>query len=482
MSCVNVALILDDSYVIGRTQTDSKGQFKFNTLENGNYVLRFSFPGYSDTSVSIIDLTRNYEVKDVRMNIISYQLEEVAVSAKTVNQDVDRMIFFPSQKMRESSQDALDIIRLLNMPGIKFDIVNHSFSSLNNGTVQIRIDGVISSQKDMIALQPQDIARIEYINNPGIIYGEGLSAVILVKTRNNFVGIQSGVRIAHSLTTPLGNGYTYINLVKPFDRFSFKFAGNYKLVNGNYALQTKNFNYPSNILHLENKGEAYQNQDYSPMAQLDYTHSFAEKNFLNISLKYSSNLSNPTDILSNAFTDGEHFYSEQTKTKDKVHNTSLDIYYSKSLVSGSQIDVNITGTYINTDYSDIYSKKYMSDNYSDYNYNYLADGKHSSVIGEFKYDMPIFTDYHLTFGTRNTYSVTQNNYTVKRQITPSEMNIFSTYNYVELSGNIARLNYSVGGGLSYTNRKDDLNGRHYLFFRPKLLLQIPFSKQWSSTI
>ena len=269
LSHVDVTLISDDNYVIGRTQTDLKGQFKFDAVESGDYTLKFSFLGYSDTSVSIVGLNGNYEAKDVGMNVITYQLDGVTVNAQTANQGVDRMTFFPSQIMRESSQDALDVIRLLNMPGIKFDIVNHSFSSLNNGTVQIRIDGVISSQRDLIALQPQDIARIEYVNNPGIIYGEGLSAVILVSTRNNFGGVQSGVRVSQALTTPLGNGYAYINLVKPFDRFSFKLSGNYNKANGNYVSSIKDLNYPSGILHLENHGDTYRKRDYSPMAQFD---------------------------------------------------------------------------------------------------------------------------------------------------------------------------------------------------------------------
>lgn len=478
LSYVSVTLS-KDSCIIGQTQTDTKGLFIFNNLESGDYTLKFSFLGYIDTSVSIMGLSGNYEAKDVGMDPASYQLEEVAVNAQMTNQGVDRMTYFPTQRVREASQDALDVIRLLNMPGIKFDIVNHSFSSLNNGSIQIRIDGVISTQKDLIALQPQDIARIEYVNNPGIMYGEGLSAVILVKTHNNFIGIQNGVRISHALTTPLGKGYAYINLVKPSDRFSFKLSGNYNQADGNYTLGTKDLNYPQSILHLENHGENYRNRKYSPSAQFDYTHSFTELNFLNISLKYSSSTNNPTEIRSNILTDGKQFYTEQTSTKDVEHNTSLDIYYSNTFANGSKIDANITGTYIGTDYSDFYSKKYLTDGYSDYNYSYLADGRHGSIIGELKYNMPIFKKHHLTFGTRNSYSVTHNDYIVESLTTPSYMNVFSTYDYAEFSGNIAKLNYSIGGGLSYTHRKDNSQNRHYLFFRPKLSLQIPFSKQWS---
>ena len=95
---VNVALISADDYVIGQTLTDSKGKFKFNALESGNYRLKFSFFGYSDTYVSINGLDGNYEVKDIEMNMISYQLEGVTVNAEIMNLGADRMTFSPPRQ------------------------------------------------------------------------------------------------------------------------------------------------------------------------------------------------------------------------------------------------------------------------------------------------------------------------------------------------------------------------------------------------
>lgn len=43
MSSVSITLISDNSYVIGRAQTDSKEEFKFDALEEGNYTLKFNF-------------------------------------------------------------------------------------------------------------------------------------------------------------------------------------------------------------------------------------------------------------------------------------------------------------------------------------------------------------------------------------------------------------------------------------------------------
>ena len=45
LSHVDVTLISDDNYVIGRTQTDLKGQFKFDAVESGDYTLKFRFLG-----------------------------------------------------------------------------------------------------------------------------------------------------------------------------------------------------------------------------------------------------------------------------------------------------------------------------------------------------------------------------------------------------------------------------------------------------
>lgn len=77
------------------------------------------------------------------------------------------------------------------------------------------------------------------------------------------------------------------------------------------------------------------------------------------------------------------------------------------------------------------------------------------VIGELKYNMPICKISNLTFGSRNSYSSTHNDYTVETQTTPSNMDIFSTYNYAEFSGSIAKLNFSIGGGLLYITRQEN---------------------------
>lgn len=473
---VSITLVSKDSSVVAHVMTDDKGRFCFDNLRTNDYSIRFSVLGYFDTTFSILGLSDNYECKNVYMTSKLYQLNEITVSAQATRLGVDRITFFPSQEIRKVSQDALDVIRLLNMPDLKFDIVNHSFSSLKNGVIQIRIDGVISTQKDLIAIQPQDIARVEYVNNPNIIYGDGITAVILIKTRRTFIGIQSGARISQALTTLLGDGYVYLNLHKPNKRIAFKISENYNYANGIFDEIIKDFHYPDNILHLEGHGANWRERQFSPSGQLDYTRYFEDESFLNISLRHTFVSDNPTDMVSTAFTNTEPFFTEHTRKKDNIHSTSIDIYYSRIFKNTNQLDANITGTYIGTDFSQAYSKEYVHANYDDYEYTYFANGRHGSIIGELKYNMPIFSKYQLTFGTHNCYSLTRNKYLVESNTTPSHMDVFSTYNYIEFSGSIAKLKYSIGGGFSYNDRKNDSQRNSYVFFRPKLSLQMSLSE------
>ena len=365
---VSITLVSKDSSVVAHVMTDDKGRFCFDNLRTNDYSIRFSVLGYFDTTFSILGLSDNYECKNVYMTSKLYQLNEITVSAQATRLGVDRITFFPSQEIRKVSQDALDVIRLLNMPDLKFDIVNHSFSSLKNGVIQIRIDGVISTQKDLIAIQPQDIARVEYVNNPNIIYGDGITAV-------------------H----------------KPNKRIAFKISENYNYANGIFDEIIKDFHYPDNILHLEGHGANWRERQFSPSGQLDYTRYFEDESFLNISLRHTFVSDNPTDMVSTAFTNTEPFFTEHTRKKDNIHSTSIDIYYSRIFKNTNQLDANITGTYIGTDFSQAYSKEYVHANYDDYEYTYFANGRHGSIIGELKYNMPIFSKYQLTFGTHNCY-------------------------------------------------------------------------------
>lgn len=472
----NITLLsVNDSSVIVNGVTNTGGYFAI-PCDLSKVIVRVSYVGYK----TIERVCSNPTIGTLRLTPSQIILKGVTVQGKTMKQGADRFTYYPSQDIRDKSQDAIDVMRLLNMPNLRFDLVNHSFSSLNNGNIQIRIDGVISTQQDLIAVQPQNIAHIEYINNPGVAYGDNVAAVILVKTRKNFTGIQGGARISQAVTTVNGNGYAYLNMTKAKDRYAIFLSESNSYSKGSYDETFKMLHYPDHTLQFDSKGEPCRQHWLSPLAQFDYTHSFADENFLNVKAKYNFSHSKPSDKDAFALNNGKDFYSEKTRMKDDVHNTSLDIYYTRTSPKGKLFVADLTTTYIATDYGQSYSKKYLMEGYSDYSNSYTADGHHGSVIGEVKYSLPVFCNKHrVTIGTRDNYSITRNDYYVDNIKNPSHLDVFSTYDYAEMTGNIGHLDYTIGGGIAYYAMRNDNVNRHYTFFRPNLSLYLPFAKVWS---
>ena len=478
MPGVNIRLCQKDS-LVSVIHTDKKGEFCFRHLRSGDYLLEFSSLGFNNLQSAVIGLSKDYKLNDVLMEPASYQLDEVVVAAENVRQGVDRLTFFPNEKIRQSSQDALDVMRLLNLPDLKFDIVNHSFMSLKNGSVQIRINGVIASQTDLIAIQPQDIANIEYITNPGVIYGDGVAAVVLIKTRKNMSNWQIGGRVSQSLSALIGSQYAYFNLNFSHDHFSLKLSDSYNYANGIYSYIDKQLHYPTRLLAFKSIGSSSKQRLLNPALQFDFTHSFKENSFLSIKTFFDLNRSYPATAVSTSSIAGQSFYDDYSSKKDKVRNAALDVYFSNSFSNGSEIVADLRATYIHTDYQQKYYKKYNQSGYNNYESTYFATGQHRSLIGEIKYQLPLSKQCSLVIGSRNEFSSTRNDYTIDHLGNPSSLDFFNTYNYSEFSGRLRNFSYTIGAGFAFYKLKNDNLHRHYTYFRPKLSLRYAFSKEWS---
>lgn len=70
-----------------------------------------------------------------------------------------------------------------------------------NGNVQLRINGVLASSLEVAALSPEDIKRVEYHDNPGLRYGEGIDIVLDYITIKRTSGGNLGVDLSHQLNT-----------------------------------------------------------------------------------------------------------------------------------------------------------------------------------------------------------------------------------------------------------------------------------------
>lgn len=114
-------------------------------------------------------------------------LGEITVKGMRVIKKVDRQLIIPTKEMVKASSNGFELLNLMTLDGIRVDPVMQTVSSMEGGSVQVRINDIVASTQDIMALRPDEVVRVEYIDNPGIRYSDsGLKAVInyVVKRRS----------------------------------------------------------------------------------------------------------------------------------------------------------------------------------------------------------------------------------------------------------------------------------------------------------
>ena len=144
-------------------------------------------------------------------------LDEVTVNGARTIQKVDGQWIYPTKQQIESSANGYSLLAKLTLPHIRVDEAMNSITALTNlGTVQVRINDIIASREDLQTLDMQGIDHIEFIDNPGVRYGErqrvgelgsgmGVAYIINIKVKKPVNGYVVGTQLTNSLTTVNGN-------------------------------------------------------------------------------------------------------------------------------------------------------------------------------------------------------------------------------------------------------------------------------------
>ena len=131
-------------------------------------------------------------------------LDEVVVSAPKVLHKSDMDLYIPSPNAKAMSKNGIQLLQNLKIPTLTINEVLGSVSSLGNA-VEIRINGRVASVEQMKTLAPEDIKRVEWIENPGLKY-KGANAVINLIVRNPGLGGSFMAQAMPALNVPWGQG------------------------------------------------------------------------------------------------------------------------------------------------------------------------------------------------------------------------------------------------------------------------------------
>ena len=416
-------------------------------------------------------------------------LGEVTVNGMRTIQKVDRTLFLPTKKMARSSANGYDLLKLMMLPGIQVDPVQQKITSLRGGGVQIRINDVKAGTQDILSLQPDEVIRVEYIDNPGVRYSDtSLDAVINYVVRRRYSGYVGGVQTQQAFTTGFNNSYAYFKFNHKKSEFSFNYSFNYRDYDKRRYDETADYYFPDGTTrHREYRGYNSPFMYNTHNFQLGYN--LAEPDKYTFNARFNLNIGNNPyrGVNQLAVETGQPDLYQYNKASSSSYSPALDLYFSANLPHKQSIAANVVGTYIHTDY-DYLMRQYLFDQspsqsmqtapVNDYSYSTL--GKKYSLIAEAIYSKG-FKKATLSAGGEFSISRTDNDYTGAVN-TDALLNSNNLYLFTQLQGKLAWLNYTVGVGANRASIHQGDIGFEKWTFRPRLSFQTSAIKNVSLSL
>lgn len=391
----------------------------------------------------------------------SITLDEVTVRASKVVNKPDGMVIYPTDSQRQASTNGYSFLEKLTLPNLRVDNINHTISAIDNrGGVQLRINGIIVDKPEMTALDPKDILRIDFIDKPGVRYGESLAYVINIMTRRNDSGYSIGTDITSAITTIQGDGMVYGKWNKGKSEWSVSYDINGGKSKGSNILQNANYTLTDGSIYTIERNDVETLRKYiSHNAKLTYNWADSTATVFQTSLSGALNKT-PDNYSIKEIIDGNHSYKATSRDGSKDLSPVLDIYFFRQLTPKQSIIANAVGTFISTKTNSFY------DEGTPYIYN--VDGKSASLLSEMIYENRL-KPFTLSTGLNYRYKHTRNDYTGDATAR-TRMNDNKLYAFDEIKGSIKQFQYSLGTGVSYIHYTQNEHTYNFWTYRPKLTL------------
>lgn len=397
-------LIAENTLIAGAT-TDTSGNFSLSTDNKTRLTLEIGMTGFNSTDIIIEPGSKNVNLGTVYLTE-GIALDEVTVTAGTINESKGRTIIFPSGTDVKASSTAVSLFQKLPLAGLEANPINRTLS-VDGGTPMILINGIPSTIDDVNALQPKDIDKIEFSRvtparyadkgrtgflnitlkkrtGGGTVYMWGRSAV-------NTAFVDGNVRASyHQGPSQFTLSYnpSWRNYQSVYDNVEESYIGN------DFQVDLEKHDRNPFYYHYHNVNLKY---DYSPNAGTLFSATF----------RATPNI-NKRRLIGNTIDSEIGVYDNSNETKDKSFTPSLDLFLRKDFNEKNSLEVQVVGTLGSDKYHRINEYVYETGGIGIYLSD--ADSRRRSLITEISYVHQFSDKTSLSAGVQNTISHNKNKY------------------------------------------------------------------------
>ena len=390
----------------------------------------------------------------------SVELQEVTVRGARVQQRTDGQWIYPSEQQLENATDGYSLLAKLALPNVRVDQAMHTVASaMNLGEVQVRINDIPATQEELLALELKGVERVEFVDRPGLRYGEDVACVINFVVRKPVSGYTVGTSLTNTLTTVNGRESVYgkMNVGKSewgvhasvryqhFDGMAYDERAAYQLESGEVQTAFRRLR--------QGVDESVNHFTQLTYSLSDTSYVFQTRLSLDGSLR-------PRSVCSQMVVDGVAFTD-----RSSYRNASpiLDVYVHRNFRKHQSLTANVVGTTIG------------SHNQTESNeggaYRYAVDGRTWSLWGEAFYENRL-KPFTVGAGVQHAQRYLHNVYAGDAEA-DNGIRSASTYVFGQLRGRLGAVGYLGGIGGSRVYYRQAATHYECWMFRPRLTLTYP---------
>lgn len=366
VSFATVALLsMPDSVVAGGVSADENGDFSFQNLAFGKYILKISMVGYVTKRVPAIILSENHPTLNVgTIPVLSGAKTlsgvEIVAQKNLVDYGLDKQVLNVSKDLSSVGGTASDALK--NAPSVAVDI-DGNVSVRGSSNVTVLVDGKNTGQSAQTILSQTPasaIEKIEVITNPSAKYdAEGMGGIINIILKkdgrqgfNGNVALNLGTYDNHNASLNLNYRYKKFNFFTGYDGMQNSRRGTYAL-NRSTTFTPAGETKPSTSFLEQRQSGRRLAQTHIPKIGFDYN--LTEQQSLTFSVKLFSNGWNEnekvTNLLWNADRPEDIRYTRLGTTKNNIDVTDYAFSYRKGFakkgqeLTASAVYTSITGSF-----------------------------------------------------------------------------------------------------------------------------------------
>ena len=426
----------------------------------------------------------NTHLGTIEMNEASTELSEVVVEGDAVIQKVDRQILLPNKEQLGASSDGMSLLQNLQIPRIVVNPADNTVKTLANQDVQLRINGIEASSSEVMAINPKDVIRIEYHDQPGVRYN-GAAAVINYIVKHRDTGGNLMLNASNGVTMPGWGEYHLAGKVN-FGKSSFSLMTHYSPRDVYWTrTNSETYNFSTGTIENREVGEPTRFKMNPVNIGLTYNWTNGEKNMLQIALrdfmKFTPHSKTNRDSYLYQGTDSFTIHDHESS---KSISPSLDIYYEHNLPDDNHLYFDLVGTYINSSNDRRFEQLPLGETVADTtDVTSRVRGNKYSLIGEAIYEKD-WENIGLTVGVRHNQQWVENTYLsgINDQIVNDQIvNVLTTaetYAFAEVQQRVKQFSYALGIGAMHTYIEQGGQKQSNWIARPQLTLSYDFGKGW----